>query len=137
MPAGVGDKATRGLTWAEEEGRPQQAVYCRAEDEIWCEGEEGLVLVFSFPVSLVFLFGWIDPRSAAGVGGWEAGRKCGEGRLEENVFVICWGWGERGRRNLSRFLATDLGMRLGGLDPKKQKKGMWICCQQTQLLWQE
>lgn len=63
------------------------------------------------------------PGVPAGVGGWEAGRRCGEGRLEENVFVICWGWGERGRKNLSRFLATDLGMRLGGLDPKKQKKG--------------
>lgn len=59
----------------------------------------------------------------AGVGGWEVGRRWGEGRLEENVFVICWGWGQRGRRNLSRFPATDLGMRLGGLDLKKQKEG--------------
>lgn len=41
MPAGVGDKATRGVMWAEEEGRPQQAVYCRAEDETGCGGEEG------------------------------------------------------------------------------------------------
>lgn len=82
MPAGVGDKATRGLKWAEEEGRPQQAVYCRAEDEIGCEGEEGLVMDFSLPVSLVFLFGWIDPRSTCWcwrLGSWEEmwGRKVG------------------------------------------------------------
>lgn len=35
------------------------------------------------------------------------------------IFVFCWRWGQRGKAGCSRFLATDLGMRLGGKETCK------------------
>lgn len=33
--------------------------------------------------------------------------------MEEKVFVICWGWGRKGKGDHGKFPATELGMRLG------------------------
>ena len=36
--------------------------------------------------------------------------------MKEKVLVIHWEWSQRGKGDHSRFLATELGMKLGILD---------------------
>lgn len=42
--------------------------------------------------------------NSAGVGGWDTEMRCevGDGRLEEKIFVICWGMGSelKGRQQI-------------------------------------
>lgn len=45
----------------------------------------------------------------------------GEGRLEK-IFVIHWGWGQRENGKCSRCSATELEMRMVGLDLEEQKE---------------
>lgn len=47
-----------------------------------------------------------------------------EGKLEDKVFLICWGWGQRGKRDHSRFRRTELGIRLDKLDLRSSRRGV-------------
>jgi hypothetical protein len=46
--------------------------------------------------------------------------------LEEKVFVICWGWGQRGKGGCSRFSAADESARIGSGGAKRD---VWILLQ--------
>lgn len=47
--------------------------------------------------------------------------KKGKGRLEEKIFVMHWGWGQRGKGHHSRFSTTELVMSLETLNLEEQK----------------
>lgn len=55
------------------------------------------------------------------VGGWEYWDEGGE-RLEEKVFVIHYGWGQRGKGPHSRFPAIEMRRKMGGLNPRRSRK---------------
>lgn len=80
-------------------------------------------MVFSLPVSLVFLFGWIDPRSACWcwrLGSWEemGGRKVGGECLCDLL-----GMGSERKEKPQQVSCYRPGDATGGLDLKKQKEG--------------
>lgn len=53
------------------------------------------------------------------------GMRLGEGKLGEKVCVILWGWVQRGKGDYSKFPATELGMRVGGLDLRSNRQVLW------------
>lgn len=63
-------------------------------------------------------------RMTAGAGGWDIRMSLGEVRLEKKVFVLSWGWGQPRNGDHSRFLATDRGIRLWGLDLRRNRRGV-------------
>lgn len=50
----------------------------------------------------------------------------GEGSLEEEKFVICWGWGHRIKRDHSRCPATELGILLMGLELENKEEMLGV-----------
>lgn len=51
----------------------------------------------------------------------------------EDIFVIHWAWGQKGKGDCSKCYATELGMRLGDWTEAEGK--MEICCQPSCFPW--
>lgn len=52
--------------------------------------------------------------------------KLGDSELEKTVFLICSGWDQREKGDLSRFPAAEIGTKLGGRDLKSSRKSMGL-----------
>lgn len=57
------------------------------------------------------------------MGNWEV---LGGGRMEEKVIVICSRWGQGGKGYSSRFLSTELGMRIDDSIPGAVEVLVWF-----------
>lgn len=89
-------------------------LWMRLGDWIWRGGgsSQGLQLASLFCLAGVF------PVNASWCWSWHKQDELGDGKLGKKIFVICWAWGKRCKRDQSRFPAINLGIGVGLLKLK-------------------